>query len=99
MGIAAEILAIRLTLACWVLESAFCGVHGASEHVGILGKSLQLKVIQRIVVVFVVFGSGSDAWGGLWCLSVRLFPEVPAGRVCTLRCFLPTEHLNLVHCC
>ena len=62
----------------WVLESVFCGVQilffsGASERSGVLGESLQLKVIQRIVVVFVVFGSGSDAWGGLWCWLLRIF--------------------------
>ena len=59
MGIAAEILAMRLQLACWVLESAFCGVQmllffTASERGGILGKSLQLKVAQCVVAIFAV---------------------------------------------
>ena len=47
-----------LLSACWVLESVFCGVQillfsGASERGGILGESLQVKVIQWVVAVFV----------------------------------------------
>ena len=49
-----------------MLESAFRGVQillfsGASERGGILGESLQLKVIQRVAVFFYGFCSGSDA--------------------------------------
>ena len=60
MGIAADNPAIFLLLACWVIESAFCGVQmllfsGASERRGVLGESLQLKVIQYVVVAFAVF--------------------------------------------
>ena len=93
----------------WVLESVFCGVQmllffTASERRGVLGKSLQVKVIQLVVAVFAVlvirgFGLGSDAWGGLRCRSVRPFPEMPAGRVCIQGCFISTEHLNLGYCC
>ena len=45
------------------------------------------------------FYSGSDALGALQCLSGRPFPEVPAGQIWTRACFMPTEHLNLGHCC
>ena len=68
---------MRLQLACWVLESAFCGVQillfsGASERGGFLGESLQLKVTQCVVAVFAVFVQVQ--MHGVVCDAVRWNP-------------------------
>ena len=104
VGMATEILAMYLQSACCSLEYAFSrsSVTPVFHCIWTRGVSWWISATKSYSVCcsgFCGFGSGLDAWGVLWCRSVRPFPEMPPGQVCILRYFISTKHLNLGYCC